>query len=122
MLTPFGGAVHSPWATAIAARLERGSKLKVEFQWSDDGFIFRLPASSTPPEISNFLVPSAEAEKLVIDRLATTQLFAARFRDALIDAPLRFASASAAASLSLWVKINDATAVMLKRTDKISKR
>ncbi|MEM7230578.1 MAG: hypothetical protein AAF517_00295 [Planctomycetota bacterium] len=65
----------------MAARLERGSKLKVEFQWSDDGFIFRIPASSTPPEISNFLIPSSEAEQLITERLATTQLFAARFRE-----------------------------------------
>ena len=86
VLTPFGARVHAPWSTAVVRRLEedRGGDdagRAVESMWSDDGMVFRLPESDTPPEPELFFPAPDEIEDLVVQALGTTSLFAARFRE-----------------------------------------
>ncbi|MBN1421546.1 MAG: DEAD/DEAH box helicase, partial [Planctomycetes bacterium] len=79
--SPFGAAVHAPWAMAAAARLEEGTDLHVETMGSDDGIVFRIPETGEPPDLSRIVPSPDDVEDLVVKRLASTALFAARFRE-----------------------------------------
>ncbi|MGZ6265787.1 MAG: DEAD/DEAH box helicase, partial [Candidatus Limnocylindrales bacterium] len=94
ILTPFGGRVHAPWALAIEARLEERLGGGAQTIWSDDGIAIRLPESelagagandgltSGSAGLADLLFPTAdEVEDLVVGRLGTSAMFAARFRE-----------------------------------------
>jgi ATP-dependent Lhr-like helicase len=81
VLSPFGAKVHAPWGTAVSARLSSELGLDPDALWSDDGLVFRLPDVDSPPDDSVFFPDPDEVEKLVVDQLASTSLFAARFRE-----------------------------------------
>jgi ATP-dependent Lhr-like helicase len=86
LLTPFGGRIHAPWAMAIEARLEERLGQGVQTIWSDDGIAIRLPESEVAGghdgSIRDLLFPSAEeVEDLVVGRLGSSAMFAARFRE-----------------------------------------
>ncbi len=83
LLTPFGGRVHAPWALAIEARLQERLGLAVQTIWSDDGIAIRLPEGDAPLDgIEALLFPDPdELEDLVVGQLATSALFASRFRE-----------------------------------------
>ena len=101
VLTPFGGRVHAPWALAIESRLEERLGLGAQTIWSDDGIAIRLPegevggpwadgagetrgdgAGGHDGSLRDLLFPSAEeVEDLVVGRLGTSAMFAARFRE-----------------------------------------
>jgi ATP-dependent Lhr-like helicase len=101
VLTPFGGRVHAPWSLAIEARLEERFGFGLQTIWSDDGIAIRLPEGEVPGrhggpgataagadgdgsggDLRDLLFPSAEeVEDLVVGRLASSAMFAARFRE-----------------------------------------
>ena len=83
LLTPFGGRVHAPWSLAIEARLLERLGLEVQTIWSDDGIAIRLPEGDASLEgIEELLFPDAdEVEDLVVGQVATSALFASRFRE-----------------------------------------
>ena len=103
ILTPFGGRVHAPWCLAIEARLEERLGSGAQTMWSDDGIAIRLPegeafgdgdgslrhdglAARGGPAVfgalSELLFPAAvEVEDLVVGRLGSSAMFAARFRE-----------------------------------------
>ncbi len=81
VLSPFGARVHAPWSTAISQRLMHELGLDPDAMWSDDGMVFRLPDADEPPDDAVFLPAPDEVERLVTDQLASTSLFAARFRE-----------------------------------------
>ncbi|MGH2512562.1 MAG: Lhr family helicase, partial [Candidatus Limnocylindrales bacterium] len=89
LLTPFGGRVHAPWAQAIEARLGERLGVVVQAIWSDDGIAIRLPDTesegadgSLAAGLEDLLFPSPDQiEDLVVGQLATSALFAARFRE-----------------------------------------
>ena len=90
ILTPFGGRVHAPWALAIESRLDERLGSGAQTIWSDDGIAIRLPEGevagghdgSGPHGINELLFPSAEeVEELVVGRLGSSAMFAARFRE-----------------------------------------
>ncbi|NVB39295.1 DEAD/DEAH box helicase [Pseudenhygromyxa sp. WMMC2535] len=85
VLSPFGARVHAPWATAIAGRLRegwgQGGGLEVDMLWTDEGMAFRLPETDTPPPAAVFFPGPDEVEHLVVENLAGSALFAARFRE-----------------------------------------
>jgi len=81
LLSPFGARVHAPWAISVARRLRDESNVEVDFVWSDDGIVFRLPEAEEAPSADAFLPASDEVERLVVSELASTSLFAARFRE-----------------------------------------
>ena len=54
----------------------------VDVIWSDDGIAFRFPDSDDPPEADDLLLDPEEVEALLVDHIADTALFAARFREA----------------------------------------
>ena len=83
LLTPFGGRVHAPWSLAIEARLRERLGIEVQTIWSDDGIAIRLPEGDAPLDgIEALLFPEPdELEDLVVGQLATSALFASRFRE-----------------------------------------
>jgi ATP-dependent helicase Lhr and Lhr-like helicase len=82
VLTPFGSRVHAPWATAVTETLRARRVGDIDSVWSDDGMIFRIPASDEPPPSEWFLPSSADVEDRVSRAIDGTSLFAARFREA----------------------------------------
>ena len=88
LLSPWGGRVHAPWATALEARLRQAGEAEVESIWSDDGIVLRLPERERPPEAADLLPEPEEIEDLVVRELGGTSLFAARFREAAARALL----------------------------------
>jgi ATP-dependent Lhr-like helicase len=81
VMTPFGGRVHAPWATAVASSIKAQRDVAVEMMWSDDGMVFRLPESDVPPEVEAFFPSPDDVENVLFKCLADSSLFAARFRE-----------------------------------------
>jgi ATP-dependent Lhr-like helicase len=82
ILSPLGMRVHAPWAIAVTERLRQARSGEIESVWSDDGMVFRLPATDEPPPVELFFPRADEVEALVTRALEGTSLFAARFREA----------------------------------------
>ncbi len=83
LLTPFGGRVHAPWSLAVEARIGERLGMEVQTIWSDDGIAIRLPEGDAPLDgIEDLLFPDPDdLEDLVVGRLASSALFASRFRE-----------------------------------------
>jgi ATP-dependent Lhr-like helicase len=80
--SPFGLAVHSPWALALDARLRERYGVNAKATASDDGIVIRLPqADADPPGPEAFVFDPEEIEDLVTREVGGSALFAARFRE-----------------------------------------
>jgi ATP-dependent helicase Lhr and Lhr-like helicase len=88
ILSPFGSRVHAPWAMAALKRLREERAGDIEAVWSDDGIIFRVPGGESPPSTDLLFPPSDEVEDIVTRELASSSLFAARFRESAARALL----------------------------------
>lgn len=82
VLTPFGSSVHAPWAMAAVGRIHAAGGPDVEAMWADDGFVLRYPDTDQAPDTDLLLLDPDEAADLVLQRLGSTALFAAKFREA----------------------------------------
>ncbi|HYM84492.1 MAG TPA: DEAD/DEAH box helicase, partial [Candidatus Dormibacteraeota bacterium] len=81
ILSPFGARVHAPWALALEGRLGERFGSEVRTIWSDDGIAIRLPEGGLDG-IDELLFPdAATVEDLVVEQVAQSALFAARFRE-----------------------------------------
>jgi ATP-dependent Lhr-like helicase len=81
VLSPFGARVHAPWALALGSILRRDHGIDAQALWSDDGIIVHIPDSDDPPPGDVVAVDPDALEEIVIDELASSALFAARFRE-----------------------------------------
>lgn len=92
--SPFGRAVHAPWALAVADRIERLWGYDPEAMAADDGILLRLsPTASQVPGPETFIFEEEELRAAVQRRVASTSLFAARFRECAARALLMRPSA-----------------------------
>ncbi len=82
LLSPLGARVHAPWAMALRHRFRERFGTDVDVIWADDGIAFRFPDSDEPPEPEDLILEAEEVEQLLVDHVADTALFAARFREA----------------------------------------
>ncbi len=82
LLSPLGARVHAPWAMALRHRFLARHGADVDVIWSDDGMAFRFPDSDSPPDEEDLLMDPEDVEPLLIEHIADTALFAARFREA----------------------------------------
>ncbi|HXV70563.1 MAG TPA: DEAD/DEAH box helicase [Acidimicrobiia bacterium] len=82
LLSPLGARVHAPWAMALRHRFRARYGTDVDAIWSDDGIAFRFADSDEPPGAEDLLVDPEDVEPLLVEHLADTALFAARFREA----------------------------------------
>jgi len=110
--SPYGAAVHAPWALVVAGRLRARFGIDVAAMHTDDGIALRLPDVSdspadqwadprTPPSrpgppspglfssedgpalgLDDLLLDPDEIDDAVRDTLASSSRFAARFREA----------------------------------------
>ena len=83
LLSPFGGRVHAPWALAIETRLRERFGVPVQTMHADDGIVVRIP-DGTDADISlrdMLIIEPDEVTDLVVTELASSALFAARFRE-----------------------------------------
>lgn len=80
--SPFGLAVHAPWALAVGARVRERWGLDASAMAADDGIVLRIPAmDDEPPGAELFAFESDEIVDLVTGQVANSALFAARFRE-----------------------------------------
>lgn len=85
ILTPFGNRVHAPWAVALEAKLGSSAGFEVQTMYSDDGIVLRFADTGEEegelPGEAQLVPEPEEIEELLLDRLAGSSLFAARFRE-----------------------------------------
>jgi ATP-dependent helicase Lhr and Lhr-like helicase len=79
--SPYGAKVHAPWALAIAARLRERYGMDAQAVHADDGIVLRIPDTDEPPLSDLALFDADEIERIVVDELGSSALFAARFRE-----------------------------------------
>ena len=82
ILSPLGARVHAPWAMALTQKLRSRYGPDVDVIWSDDGIALRFPDADETPDTADLVLEPEEVEQLLIDHLADSALFAARFREA----------------------------------------
>ncbi len=82
LLSPLGARVHAPWAMALRHQFRETYGSDVDVIWSDDGIAFRFPDSDHPPDAADLILDPEDVEPLLVDHVADTALFAARFREA----------------------------------------
>jgi len=81
ILSPFGARVHAPWALAIEHKIQSRLGIEVQTIWSDDGIVVRLPEADDLPPVESVILEPEEIEDLVVGQVASSALFAARFRE-----------------------------------------
>lgn len=80
--SPYGTAVHAPWALAINARLRERYGVDGQALASDDGIVIRIPdTDAEPPGADLVAFEPDEIEELVTREVGGSALFAARFRE-----------------------------------------
>ena len=81
ILTPFGARIHSPWAMALERRFGERIGAEVQTHWTDDGIALRFADTGGLPPAREFLLAPDEVEDLVIEQVASSPMFASRFRE-----------------------------------------
>ncbi|HWJ82781.1 MAG TPA: ATP-dependent helicase [Nocardioides sp.] len=80
--SPYGNAVHAPWALAINARLRERTGIDGQAMASDDGIVIRVPDTDAEPPSADLVVfEPDEIEEIVTREVGGSALFAARFRE-----------------------------------------
>ena len=81
ILTPFGARVHAPWAMALERRIGHRFGFEVQTLWTDDGLALRFADTDELPAAREFLLDPDEVEDLVVEQVASSPMFASRFRE-----------------------------------------
>ncbi|MCO4745031.1 MAG: DEAD/DEAH box helicase [Proteobacteria bacterium] len=81
VLSPFGAKVHAPWALALQSLLASRAAFDVHAMHTDDGIVLRLADTDELPEEAWLFPEPEELEDLVVEQLAHSSVFAARFRE-----------------------------------------
>jgi ATP-dependent Lhr-like helicase len=83
--SPYGAAVHAPWALVISARMRERYGVDVAAMHADDGIVLRLPDveyEDGPPDFAEFVALDPQTlEAEVTSEIGGAAIFAARFRE-----------------------------------------
>ncbi|MFC5752511.1 ATP-dependent helicase [Actinomadura rugatobispora] len=79
--SPLGARLHAPWALAIAGRLRERYGVDAQAMHADDGIVIRIPDMDEPPNLDLAVFDPDDIERIVVDELGGSALFAARFRE-----------------------------------------
>ncbi|TMQ92186.1 ATP-dependent helicase [Actinomadura soli] len=79
--SPLGARVHAPWALAIAGRLRERYGVDAQAMHADDGIVIRIPDMDESPGLDLAVFDADDIERVVVDELGGSALFAARFRE-----------------------------------------
>ena len=88
ILSPLGARVHAPWAMALNRRFRERYGRTVDVIWGDDGIAFRFVDADEVPTLDDLILDPDELEPMLMEELADTAIFAARFREAAARALL----------------------------------
>ncbi|MFM7146017.1 MAG: DEAD/DEAH box helicase, partial [Actinomycetales bacterium] len=90
--SPYGAAVHAPWALAIGAAIRQSTGLDPQVMHADDGIVLRLPDAESDEQVreaaGTVVLEPEEVERVVTDNVAGSAMFASRFREAAARALL----------------------------------
>ncbi|MGI8701867.1 MAG: ATP-dependent helicase [Nocardioidaceae bacterium] len=80
--SPYGAAVHGPWALAIGQRLQERFGVDAQAMSGDDGIVLRVPETDAPAPGADicFFEPD-ELDEIVTTAVGGSALFASRFRE-----------------------------------------
>ncbi len=83
--SPYGAAVHAPWALVVGARMRERYGVDVAAMHADDGIVLRLPDveyEDGPPDFTEFLALDPQTvEADITAEIGGAAVFAARFRE-----------------------------------------
>jgi ATP-dependent Lhr-like helicase len=83
--SPYGAAVHAPWALVVAARMRERFGVDVQAMHADDGIVLRLPDveyDGEAPEMLDAIALDPETlEAEVTAEIGGSAVFASRFRE-----------------------------------------
>lgn len=85
--SPFGAAIHAPWALVVSARMRERFGAGVQAMHTDDGLVFRLLDTDgdddalTAALLEAIVLDPDEITARVTDEVGATPLFASRFRE-----------------------------------------
>jgi ATP-dependent helicase Lhr and Lhr-like helicase len=80
--SPFGQAVHAPWALAIGARLRERFGVDAQAMAGDDGIVVRIPETDADaPGAALTVFDADEIDEIVTTEVGGSALFASRFRE-----------------------------------------
>jgi ATP-dependent helicase Lhr and Lhr-like helicase len=83
--SPYGAAVHAPWALVISARMRERYGVDVAAMHADDGIVLRLPDveyENGPPDFTEFVALDPQTlEAEVTAEIGGAAIFAGRFRE-----------------------------------------
>lgn len=100
----FGARTNQAWGMALAAALRRRHGLVVEWVHDDDGVMLRFPElDDAPPGDLLGTVSSSELVELVTSELASSAMFAARFRE-IAQRALLLPRSSPGGRVPLWLQ------------------
>ncbi|MGC0273540.1 DEAD/DEAH box helicase [Pseudactinotalea sp. Z1739] len=87
--SPYGAAVHAPWALVLSARLRERFGLDAQVMHADDGIVLRLPETTWaedeargPLDVGELVLAPGDVHADVLSALTSSAHFAARFREA----------------------------------------
>jgi ATP-dependent Lhr-like helicase len=81
VLSPFGSRIHAPWAFVLAHQLEAKLGYPVQPRWTDDGISLRFADGDAIPADEELFPDPDVIERLVMDELARSNIFAQHFRE-----------------------------------------
>ncbi|WP_313405158.1 DEAD/DEAH box helicase, partial [Aeromicrobium sp.] len=82
LLSPYGRAVHAPWALVVGRRIEQRYGVDGAVVASDDGIVARVPdVTGEPPGADLFDLEPDDLEPQVTELVGGSAVFAARFRE-----------------------------------------
>ncbi len=81
LLSPFGSRVHAPWALVIAHQLEAQLGYPIHPLWTDDGIALRFADGDLLPTDDQLLPDPDDVERILVDELARSSVFASHFRE-----------------------------------------
>ena len=88
ILSPLGAQVLQPLGLCLVERASQELGITLEMASSNDGIVLRFPESDEVPDIAALLPAPADVERLVLEGLAGSAMFAARFRESAARALL----------------------------------
>jgi ATP-dependent Lhr-like helicase len=81
ILSPFGSRVHAPWALVLAHQLEGQLGYPIHPLWTDDGIAMRFAEGDLLPDDEQLIPDPDDVERVLVDELARSSVFASHFRE-----------------------------------------